>query len=161
MKIREGTPRDHLAPPVFFGLLGESHEWREAEDPKEKIRKLVDELDRGVKAPREGLDLLCIADLGYWVRSTSIVKAEIWQSIKVPDSLAINMPKQLVDVLKSGDMVMSGLRHRYDDPQPLSALTQFIGSLWWKLAINDPTLRPLADGFKFTNTFPEQGNLSF
>jgi len=41
MKIREGTPRDHLAPPVFFGLLGESHEWKNAEDPKEKIRKLA------------------------------------------------------------------------------------------------------------------------
>ena len=57
--------RHQLTPPVFFGLLGESHEWKNAEDPKEKIRKLADDLDRKVKVPREGLDMLCIADLGY------------------------------------------------------------------------------------------------
>jgi hypothetical protein len=28
-------------------------------------------------------------------------------------------------------------------------------------AINDPTLRPLADGFRITKTFPEQGSLAF
>ena len=157
MKIREGTPRDHLAPPVFFGLLGESHEWKNAEDPKEKIRKLADDLDHKVKFPREGLDMLCIADLGYWVRSTSIVKAEIWKAIQIPDSA----PKELADLLGAEDMVMSGLRHDYKDQQPLSPLTHFIGSLWAKLAINDPTLRPLADGFRITKTFPEGGSLTF
>jgi hypothetical protein len=152
MKIREGTPRDHLAPPVFFGLLGESHEWKNMEDPKEKIRKLADDLDHKVTVPREGLDMLCIADLGYWVRSTSIVKAEAWKSIQIPDSA----PKELADFLGTEDMVISGLRHDYTDQQPLSPLTHFIGSLWAKLTINDPTLRPLADGFRITKTFPER-----
>lgn len=114
-----------------------------------------------VSAPREGLDMICIADLGYWVRSTSIIKAETLRSIHVPVELAQNMPKQLADILTAGDTVISGLRHKYDDPQPLSPLTHFIGSLWAKLAINDPTLRPLADGFRITNTFPEGGSLAF
>lgn len=46
MKIREGTLRHHLAPPVFFGLLGESHVWKTADDPKDKIKTIVDEFDR-------------------------------------------------------------------------------------------------------------------
>jgi hypothetical protein len=63
MKIRGGTLRHHLAPPVFFGLLGESHDWKNADDPNAKVRAIVDELDRlEVKAPREGLDMLCVAD---------------------------------------------------------------------------------------------------
>lgn len=158
MKIREGTPRDHLAPPVFFGLLGESHGWKR--DPKESVRKLVDELDHKVKTPREGLDMLCIADLGYWVRSTSIIKRELWKSMQMPDPT----PQELVafvGAMGAQDIVVSGLRHDYKDQQPLSPLTHFIGSLWAKLAINDPTIRPLADGFRITNTFPPGGGLAF
>ncbi|HTX97321.1 MAG TPA: DUF6602 domain-containing protein [Mycobacterium sp.] len=157
MKIREGTPRGHLAPPVFFGLLGESHGW--TRDPKQRVRKLVDEFDHTVKVPREGLDMLCVADLGYWVRSTSIIKAEIWK-IQMPES----PPRELnnfVAAQAAQDIVLSGLRHDYKDEQPLSPLTHFIGSLWAKLTINDPTVRPLADGFRITNTFPQTGGLAF
>lgn len=161
MKIRDPTPRTMLAPPIFFGLLGESHGWKKADDPKEKIKMLVDGFDMEVSTPREGLDMICVADLGYWVRSTSIIKAETLRSIQMPAALAQNMPKEVADFLTAGDMVMSGLRHKYDDPQPLSPLTHFIGSLWAKLAINDPTLRPLADGFRITNTFPQGGSLAF
>ncbi|WP_163749570.1 hypothetical protein [Mycolicibacterium helvum] len=64
MRIREATPKGHLSPPVFFGLLGESHEWKKSADPKGRTRKLVESLDLDVKLPREGLDMLCIADLG-------------------------------------------------------------------------------------------------
>jgi hypothetical protein len=158
MKIREGTPREHLAPPVFFGLLGESHGWKR--DPKQRVRKLVDEFDHKVTVPREGLDMLCIANLGHWVRSTSIIKAELWKSTQMPDPA----PKELINfvaALGAQDIVLSGLRHDYKDQQPLSPLTHFIGSLWAKLAINDPTIRPLADGFRITNTFPQTGGLAF
>jgi len=57
--------------------------------------------------------------------------------------------------------VLAGLRHKYDDPQPLSPLTHFIGSLWAKLAINDRTLTPLADVLRITNTYPVSGSLAF
>lgn len=161
MKIRDTTPRECLAPPVFFGLLGESSQWSQADDGKEKIKKLVDEHDQQVKKPREGLDMLCIADLGHWVRSTSIVRAETWRNMQMPLSLATNMPQQLIDLFTGGDAVFSGLRHRYDDPQPLYPLTHLIGTLWWKLAINDPAVQPLADGFRFTDTYPSGGELAF
>ena len=46
-------------------------------------------------------------------------------------------------------------------PSPLSPPTHFIGSLWAKLAVNDPTLTPLADGFRITNTYPVSGSLAF
>jgi hypothetical protein len=153
MKIRDGTLRHRLAPPVFFGLLGESHDWKNADDPNARIRSIVDELDRlEVKAPREGLDMLCVADLGYWVRSTSVLTEKF---------LASQTDQMIAAVLGREALVMSALRHNYDDPEPLSPLTQFIGSLWAKLAINDPTLKPLADGFRITKTFPASGGLAF
>ena len=57
--------------------------------------------------------------------------------------------------------MFSELRHKYGDPQPLSPLTHFIGSLWAKLAINDRTLTPLADVLRITNTYPVSGSLAF
>jgi hypothetical protein len=40
---------------VFFGLLGESHVWKTADVPKDKIKTIVDEFDREkVETPREG-----------------------------------------------------------------------------------------------------------
>jgi hypothetical protein len=73
MTIREGTLRHHPAPPVFFGLLGESHIWKTADNPKDKIKTIVDEFEREkVDTQREALDMMCVADLGYWVGSTSV-----------------------------------------------------------------------------------------
>jgi len=158
MQIREGNPRGHLAPPVFFGLLSESHKWKR--DPKQRVRKLVDEFDHKVKVPREGLDMLCIADLGYWARSTSIIRPELWKSMQMPESPPPGLTN-FVAALAAQDIVLSGLRHDYTEQQPLSHVTHFIGSLWAKLAINDPTVRPLADGFRITNTYPQTGNLAF
>ena len=79
----EDTRRDSASLPcaTSLGLLGESQDWRNADDPKAKIRAIVDELDRvEVKAPREGLDMLCVADLGYWGRSTSVLTEQFLTS---------------------------------------------------------------------------------
>jgi hypothetical protein len=149
MTIRDGTPRQHLAPPVFFGLLGGSHRWKD-DDPKQKIKGILDEFDRGVETPRLGLDMMCIADLGYWVRSTSIF----------PEKYMKQQSEQVTEILGKEALVFSAMRHKYDDPQPLSPATNFIGSLWGKLALNDKSLTPLADGFRITNTYPSSGQLA-
>ena len=54
-------------------------------------------------------------------------------------------------------LVLSGMRHDYQQ-QDLSPLTNFIGSLWGKLAINDPALKPLADGLRITKTVDTSGS---
>jgi hypothetical protein len=72
MTIRDGTPGQHLSPPVFFGLLAGSHGWKN-DDPKQRIKSILDEFDKAVEAPRLGLDMMCNAVLGYWVRSASIL----------------------------------------------------------------------------------------
>jgi hypothetical protein len=49
------------------------------------------------------------------------------------------------------------MRHDYDQ-QDLSPLTSFFGPLWSKLAINDPSLKPLANGLRITKTEPATGS---
>jgi hypothetical protein len=51
------------------------------------------------------------------------------------------------------------MRHDYEQTN-LSPLTNFIGSLWGMLAINDPTLKPLADGLRITKTVDTTGALN-
>lgn len=95
--------------------------------------------------------MMCVADLGCWVGSTSVLTEQFLKT----------QNPQIGALLSKEALVFSGLRHKYDDPQPLSPLTHFIGSLWAKLAINDPTLTPLADGFRITTTYPGSGSLAF
>jgi hypothetical protein len=52
------------------------------------------------------------------------------------------------------------MRHRYEE-RDLSPLTNFIGSLWQKMAINDPSLKPFADGLRITDTDPTGGQFGF
>ena len=57
-------------------------------------------------------------------------------------------------------IVLTGMRHRYEE-RDLSPLTNFTGSLWQKMAINDPSLKPFADGLRITDTDPTGGQFGF
>jgi hypothetical protein len=155
MKIREGTQQAHLVPPVFCGLLGESHDWKApASTPKDNIKSITDELDRELtKSPREGLDFLCVADLGAWTRITTVLP----QKFLIEQMKANPILVALTGSTGNESLVLSGMRHDYEQ-QDLSPLTNFIGSLWGKLAINDPTLKPLADGLRITKTLDTSGS---
>ena len=157
MNIREGTLQPYLIPPVFFGLLGESHDWKApASTPKENIKAITDEFDRDlVKAPREGLDLLCVADLGTWRRTTAVLPERFMAQQNWPDEFRMAFSGST----KAESLVLSGLLHDYEQTT-LSPLTNLIGSLWNMLAINDPTLKPLANGLRITKTMDARGGLN-
>lgn len=144
-------------PPVFFGLLAESHEWKApASTPKENIRDITDELERDmVQAPREGLDLLCVPDLGTWDRITMVLPEKFLKQQLTTNPLF----GVLTHAYGTDSLVMSSMRHDYEQ-QDLSPLTHFIGLLWQKLALNDASLKPLADGFRITKTSPEIGSFN-
>ncbi|BBZ74390.1 hypothetical protein MPRS_54830 [Mycobacterium paraseoulense] len=156
MEIRDATKeKDYLVPPVFFGLLGESHEWKApGSDPKENIKSATTDFDRDlVMSPREGLDFICIADLGAWSRLSIVVTERfLRENQQLAPWLGFASGTSGIESL-----VVTGLRHDYQQ-QNLSPLTNFVGSLWGKLAINDPTLKPFADGLRITNTTDALGS---
>jgi hypothetical protein len=156
MKIRDATIKAHLIPPVFFGLLGESHDWKApSSTPKDNMKAITNEFDRDfVLSPREGLDLICVADLGTWSRIAAVLPERF-----LLDQLRVNpLFSIFTNQYGTESLVMSGMRHDYNEKQNLSPLTNFIGSLWGKLAINDQSLKPLADGFRITETVNISGS---
>ena len=93
-----------MSPPA---RTAESHVWKTADDPKDKIKTIVDEFNREkVETPREGLDMMCVADLGCWVRSTSVLTEQFLKT----------QNPQIGALLGKEALVFSGLRHKYDDP---------------------------------------------
>jgi hypothetical protein len=65
-----------------------------------------------------------------------------------------------IEVRRVEPIVLTGMRHKYED-QNLSPLTNFIGSLWQRMAINDPSLKPFADGLRLTDPDPTGGQFGF
>lgn len=108
-----------------------------------------------VKAPREGLDFICIADLGTWVRKTTVLPQRFLDRGLRTNSIG----RQFAGEVGEDSRVLTGLGRDYEQ-QNLSPLTNFIGALWDKLAINDPTLKPLADGLRFTKTMDTSHTMS-
>jgi len=149
MRLRGRDRQDYLVPPVFYGLLGHSHEWKaDASTPSENIQAITNELDRElVAAPREGLDFICIADLGTWARKTIVLPQRFLDQQVRTDPIGV----QFMGAVGDDSRVISGLGRDYEQ-QNLAPLTNFVGALWDKLSINDPTLKPLADGLRFTKT---------
>ena len=66
---REGTPYKELHTPIVYGLLAHSHSWKDLNStPEATIKKKLLESDKlYISHPREGLDILCVADLATWI----------------------------------------------------------------------------------------------
>jgi hypothetical protein len=154
LMIRKPTLRHELVPPIFYGLLAESHEWKSVESqPHKNVEKAILDYDTAeINSPREGLDLICVADLACWRRVT----------FALPMRLTSNALTNSRPDLRLASSVGSGIFNADQGAAQglpfLSPLTRFIGSLWGKLALNDPGLEPVASGFQATEPLPH-GNI--
>ncbi|MGJ6124695.1 hypothetical protein QN239_19190 [Mycolicibacterium sp. Y3] len=139
MKIRGNTVREELVPPIIYGLLGESHDWTSpGSEPLENVTRTLSEYDNTVlRTPREALDLVCIADLGCWSRMRA--------GATVGTYVGVGNPVRPVKVPGAIMSIMSQVTAKDFAP-----LTVFITSLWQKLALNDPALKPIAQGLNVT-----------
>ncbi len=157
MRLRGVDQKHYLVPPLFYGLLGQSHEWKApSSTPAENVRDISIQLDKElVSAPRDGLDFICIADLGTWTRRTIVLPQQF-----LDRGLRIypGYHPALMGPVGDDSRVLSGLGRDYEQ-ENLSPLTNFIGALWDKLALNDPALEPLAHGLRITKTLDTSFNL--
>jgi len=91
------------------------------------------------------------ADLGCWVRSTSVLTEQFLKT----------QNPQIGALLGKEALVFSGLRHKYDDPAAAVATDPLHWITVGQAGHQRPTLTPLADGFRITNTYPVSGSLAF
>lgn len=145
--VREGTPYKELHAPVVYGLLAHSHPWKgDNSTPEDNIQqKLIRSDSCHVSHPRQGLDLLCVADLATWTLSKSTLLIQL-------------SPQDPNNVLQDAEMITSYIRWTAGSNIPVEDFTSIgvlISNLSKRLAWEDPTLRDLADYYhdiKLTST---------
>ena len=145
--VREGTPYKELHAPIVYGLLAHSHSWKGVNStPEDNIhQKLIMSDNCHVSHPRQGLDLLCVADLATWTLSKITFLSQL-------------SPQDPNNVLQDAEMMTSYTRWTAGDDISIEEFTSIgvlISNLSKRLAWEDPTLRDLADYYhdiKLTST---------
>lgn len=81
----KGTFRNELNRPFIYGMICHSHEWKgKNSNPVDNISNaLNDNLAEITSHPRNMLDFLCVADLGFWKSLKSIQSASEYTMSKV------------------------------------------------------------------------------
>lgn len=147
--VREGTPYKELHAPIVYGLLAHSHSWKGNNSiPEDNIeQKLLDSDCSHVSHPRQGLDLLCVADLATWTlcKYTSLgphlfVRPEDGS----PLFLRYGGPDEAVISSYAG--YTPSYDHQVEHFTPIGGL---ICNLTNRLAREDSSLRDLADYYRF------------
>jgi hypothetical protein len=132
MKPRSGTPREQMLAPFPVGLLAHSHSRTSpGSTPERNVYGRLCDLAEETRHPREGLDYLCVADLGFWATS------------RVPYSPP-GSPLARTDEQRTEGLALTSVMALARGDYSVGA---FITSLIARLSYGDPTLRPLADNF--------------
>ena len=135
--VRTGTPYKELHSPIIYGLLAHSHPWtgKKATPEKNIERKLLKSDKKYVSHPRQGLDLLCVADLATWSLSRSPFTVP---QIHGPNVGAITA-------------YIGHTQFRNSKSEHFNPIGTLISRLSLRLAWEDPSLRDLADYYLRTS----------
>ena len=143
---REGTPYKELHSPIVYGLLAHSHDWKgENATPEANIIRKLSESDiLHVSHPRQGLDLLCVADCGTWVLAKIL-----WYV--GPESVLrkeFALRKTLPEGINCGHLEHTPFRE--NETRDFTPIGTFYANLMERLAWEDPTLRDIVDYYQAT-----------
>ena len=144
---REGTPYKELHSPIVYGLLAHSHNWKGKNSTPEDniIRKLSESDILHVSHPRQGLDLLCVADCGTWVLAKTLTYLG-------PES---SLHKGFREAIHCGHLEHTPFRK--NETLNFTPIGTFYANLMERLAWEDPTLRDIVDYYQATKIAGEGG----
>ena len=146
--VREGTPYKELNAPIVYGLLAHSHSWKGPNStPEANIEKKLLESDiRHVSHPRQGIDLLCVADLAAWILcKVTLIGPQVFPVYEWELSSEFG---------PAGAALSSYIGFTPSDDNQVKHFTPIgvlISKLSQWLAWEDPLLRDLADYYRTTN----------
>ncbi|QXW03990.1 DUF6602 domain-containing protein [Rhodococcus globerulus] len=144
MKVRSSTLRSEVVPPVFYGVLAHAHAWKsDAKVVEDKISEILIDTDVD-SGPRLGLDLVCVANLNCWDRVTMTFTKTMARNAKAAGI-------EIRPAVKSG-LVRSAPLGDGSDGDQMPPISVLIAALLGKLALNDPSINPIADGLRVTGT---------
>lgn len=142
VKLRRPTVRDELLGPFPVGLLAVSHGWKEpSSEPRRNLKANLASNDRAfVDHPRLSLDYVCVADLAA---VTTLRFAYVPSDVRNPSAA----PRTDLGGWKTlTNMTMSDAER---SPGPFAVL---VAALTTRLAQADPSLLPMAEAYRLTNT---------
>ncbi|WP_209447588.1 DUF6602 domain-containing protein [Rhodococcus qingshengii] len=149
VKSRGFTAQCDIEAIPVYGLLAHSHSWKAPKsDPRATVSAALEELDLVYsKTPRSGLDLVCVADLSMWSRSTFAMTAQMAAGIN--RGIGSNIAREEI---QSGFMMLDKRGDSEQSEVLVSPVAAFVSSLWTKLARHNPELMSIADGLRVTGT---------
>ena len=147
--VRVGTPYKELHSPVLYGLLSHSHYWKGDHSNTENIitQRWSKSDAMHVSHPREGLDLICVADFGMWISSKLTFLGPRQVNFTANPAIASMYGK-------NGSAVSYYVKQSVAQDNPNSPFTPIgglIAHLSKRLAWENPSLRDLADYYIHTN----------
>ena len=146
--VREGTPYKELHAPIVYGLLAHSHSWKGPNStPEANIeQKLLESDCLHVSHPRQGLDLLCVADLAAWT---------LFKMTFVRPQLIPNYESSMFSRYGPDEAALSSyIGHTSSDNrvEHFTPIGVLISNLSRQLGWEDSGLRSLADYYRNANT---------
>jgi hypothetical protein len=147
---RLGTPYRELHSPITYGLLAHAHTWKGANAASTIDRLIKDADEELVHHPREGLDVVCVANEAAFLQSRSSL-------LDRNHGLSISGDSQMMPAtgytIVSPDKTFAAYRFGEEerpDRNPFTPIGTFLCFLLRRLAWEDPAIRPLADYFSMT-----------
>jgi hypothetical protein len=121
---------------LICGVLAQSQSL--GANPQDKVNETLNGYKpTQMSHPREELDLVCVADLNYWVRNSTILRAGFPNSFE-------NEEDEYLPTWQSGKIVGT--------TEVIRPVAGLVTHLWQKLANRDVSLKPIADSFENTQT---------
>ena len=147
--VRTGTPYKELHSPILYGLLAHSHVWTSDDATIETaISERWKDADlQYVTHPRQGLDVICVADFGTWTATKlTFLNPNHYDLANNPHLAAIYGPNGSAANYYAKKTVAQ------DDATGLfTPVGMLIANLSHKLAWENPGLRDLADYYTHVN----------
>jgi hypothetical protein len=143
MQPRHGTPRKEMTAPFPVGMLAHTHDWKAPNStPAANILSQFQSLDSELAGhPRESLDYLCVADLGFW----SVLRMPYMPPMAVEYDPGASEHQRM-------EGAASTVISQTSPSQTFTAVAQLITHLFVHPSYFDPMLRPLADNLRLTGT---------
>lgn len=140
-------PYETLVSPFPFGVLSPSHCWKSpGSTPKQNVLDHLVNHDLAHAAhPSQSIDLVCVADLGTWKHFTHF------------DAAYDPLPGH--EEMGARDAAVETGFFETLGPSDTPPIASFLGALYSRLGIPDPTMRAIAEGFNSADNDRWTGDL--
>jgi hypothetical protein len=153
--VREGFEErrgaeGELISPLIYGVLTHTHDLSGSEPRAAVTNTLLAETQKD-EPPRRQLDIVCVADLDCWYRTTNILQ----DPVRTPSPSEPSTDDTYFDFWHSAyePPEITGVPP-LPNPNPIATL---VTQLWAKLATRDPQLKQIADSLRVMRTGSHSG----